>query len=87
MVSKFYLAHGFPQWLGAVDGSHVSLRNEYIRIFSKIVVEWENPVPICILGDPAYSLLPFLMKEFVNVGSNEKEQFFWFQTFICTYDH
>ena len=38
-----------------------------------------DPVPICILGDPAYPLLPFLTKEFVNVGSNEKEQFFGFK--------
>ena len=125
MVSKFYLVHGFPQWLGAVDGSHIiikksktnandymnrkghsfnvqaasdyqyvfwrgnkmtwertrrknffwfwvkwKLRNEYIPSCSKIIVEGEDPVPVCILGDPTYSLLPFLMKKFVNGGSN-----------------
>ena len=26
MVSKFYLAHGFPQCLGAADGSHVNIK-------------------------------------------------------------
>lgn len=26
MVSKFYLSHGFPQCLRAVDGSHVNIK-------------------------------------------------------------
>ena len=46
---------------------------------SKIIVEGEDPVPVCILGDSAYPLLPFLMKGFVNEGSNEKEQIFGFK--------
>ena len=140
MVSKFYLAHGLPQCLGAVYGNHVNIkkpkanandytngkghysfnvqaaagyqycffdvvikwpgsvhdkrifsnselneiwtkspRNEYIPSCSRIIVEGEDPVPVCILGDAAYSLLPFLMKEFVNGGSNEKEEFFGFK--------
>ena len=145
MVSKFHSSHGFPQCLGADDGSQVSikkpktnasdymnrkghysfnvqaaadyqyiyiffdvvikwpgsahdarifsnsglnesLRNEYISSFSKIIVEGEDPVTVCILEDPGYPLLSFLMKEFVNGGSNKKEVF-WVQTFICTYGH
>ena len=46
---------------------------------SKIIVEGEDPVHVCTLGDPAYPLLPFLMKEFVNGGSNVKEQFLGFK--------
>ena len=56
-----------------------SLRNEYNPNCSKIIVEGEDPVPVCILGDSAYPLLPFLMKGFVNEGSNEKEQIFGFK--------
>ena len=116
MVSKFYLAHIFPQYLGTVDGSHVNIKkpktnasdymnckghysfnvqptadyqyclfdvviiwpgsvqdarifcnsglnesliNEYISSCSKIIVQGEDPVPVCILGDSAYPLLPF----------------------------
>ena len=36
-----------------------SLINEYISSCSKIIVEGEDPVPICILGDSAYLLLSF----------------------------
>ena len=27
MISKIYLAHGFPQCLGVVDGSNVNMKN------------------------------------------------------------
>ena len=61
------------------SGLNESLRNEYNPNCSKIIVEEEDPVPLCILGDPAYPLLPFLMKGFVNGGSNEKEHIFGFK--------
>ena len=46
---------------------------------SKIIVEGEAPVPICILEHPAYPLLPNIMKEFANGEKNEEEQVFGYR--------
>ena len=37
MVLKLYLAHGFPQCLGAVEGSHVNMKKPNKRKFTGIV--------------------------------------------------
>ena len=132
-AEKFEAKTGFPQCIGAIDGTHVFIQRptknatdllnrknrfslnvqatcNYRYCFTDVVVKWsgsvhdarmfanskineifrtgkmphcfkkilddEDPVPVCILGDPAYPLLPFLMKEFPGGGSTIKEQFF-----------
>ena len=35
---------------------------------SKYIVEGETYVPICILGDSAYPILPYIIKEFGSDG-------------------
>ena len=139
LVKDFYEQHGFPQCLGAIDGTHIRIKqpscsahSDYInrkgnftincqaaadyrycffdvvvkwpscvhnaQIFSnsslnlllrdkisppcpRVIVENEPSVPICLLGDPAYPLLPFIMKEFANGGRTPEEQFFGYRFF------
>ena len=122
----FYKQHGFPQCLGAIDGTHVNIKQplenhtdfqavcDYLYCFTDVVIKWpgsvhdarmftnsdlnkkfkngtipfcckeivegEIPVPVCMLGDPAYPLLSFLMKECPDGGTGTPaEQFFGYR--------
>ena len=120
-AANFFARYGFPQCIGAVDGTHISIRKpkenptsfinrkgyhspnvqacvDYNYCCFDVVIKWpgsvhdarvfgnsgintntivdgEQAVPICILGDPTYLLLPYLMKEFAKGGSTPQEQF------------
>ena len=58
------------------------LRSGAIPRCLKSVVSGEDPIPVVILGDSAYPLLPYLMKEYANGGSTAQEQYFGYN--LCS---
>ena len=55
------------------------LRDGAIPPLYKHLTPDTEPVPVCVLGDPAYPLLPYLMKEFPGGGNTVLEQYFGYR--------
>ena len=53
------------------------MRNGLLPKCEKVIVPRADQAPI--LGDPAYPLLPLLMKEYANGGKTRDKQFFGFR--------
>jgi hypothetical protein len=136
LKTRFFQAHGFPQCIGAIDGTHIGIAKpkdnptsyinkasnfslniqavcDYRYRFLDVVIRWpgsvhdarifsnsiinrkmasgtiprcpavivpnEQAVPVCLLADPAYPLLPHVMKEFVGGGQTMQEQFYGYR--------
>ena len=52
------------------------IKNQLIPSCARVIINGEPKVLVCFLGDPAYTPLPLMVKEFTNGGKSLEEQFF-----------
>ena len=58
------------------------LKSGVIPSCPKQIIDGENPIPVFLLGDPAYPLMPYLRKEYAGGGSTVQEQYFGYR--LCS---
>ena len=76
------------KWPGSVHDARIFANSKVNYLLKQELIPpcrrriLDNDVPVFVIGDPAYPLMPYLMKEYAGGGTNRQEQYFGYR--LCS---
>lgn len=77
------------KWPGSVHDARIFANSKFNQFLKDGTIPpchrqiCDEDVPVFILGDPAYPLMPYVMKEYSGGGTNRQEQYFGYCLCSC----